>query len=98
MAEKAATARIRVGQRTAGKLSGERLLEVKKMEAATVSPADTIRAVEAGRRPEKTASTFRLLRNLFRKLAMIRIMMMPGVMTPRVAASEPSQTPHRWPC
>ena len=79
MPTKTATANRRDGQEMAGKLSGERLSATVNTEKATLRPAAEMRAVEAGRSPEKTASTVRLWRNFCKNPAMIRMTMMDGV-------------------
>ena len=52
-----------------------------------------MRAVEAGRSPEKTASTDRLWRNFCKNPAMIRMTAMDGVIRPRVATTAPTMPP-----
>ena len=70
-------------------LSGASWLVTVKTDQATLSPAEAISAVEAGRRPEKVASTPLLWRNFCRNPAMIKITIMDGVISPRVAITAP---------
>jgi hypothetical protein len=56
---------------------------------ATASPATVIRPTEAGRRHLNTELTKRLSLKLLRSAAMITIIIIDGVMRPRVAIKAP---------